>query len=306
MKDLVIIGGGPAGLAAGIYAMRSGLDAVLMERGAPGGAVLNTEKIENYPGFPGGIDGPQLMSRMEKHARDLGLPMETNEVHEITRDGGIFRLRTRTGEVETRTIILATGTGPRPLGVEGETRLRGRGVSYCAICDGAFFRDQVVAVVGGGDAAVEEAQFLTKFAAKVYLIHRRDSLRAAKGIQKGALENEKIEPLWSSVVTEIRGGNSVEEVVVKNLKTEEKTTLKVDGIFVYVGVKPNSYIVEGLVELDERGFIVTDNQMRTSVPGIFAAGDVRTTPLRQVVTAVADGAVAAIYAERYLAYGNRS
>lgn len=305
VKDLVIIGGGPAGLAAGIYGMRSGLDTLLLERGAPGGAVLNTEKIENYPGFPGGIGGPELVSRMAAHARDLDLTIDCNEVYEIIRDAdGGFILRSRKEEIRTRTVIIATGTGPRPLGVDGETRLRGRGVSYCAICDGAFFRDQVVAVVGGGDAAVEEAHFLTKFAAKVYLIHRRDALRAAKVVQDNALNNDKIEPVWNSVVTEIRGENGVEEVVVKNVKTDEGRALKVDGVFIYVGLKPNSYTVDGLVELDGRGFVVTDDRMRTSVPGIFAAGDVRTTCLRQVVTAVADGAVAAIQAEKYLSHGD--
>ncbi|MEW6726957.1 thioredoxin-disulfide reductase [Desulforudis sp. 1088] len=301
MYDVVIIGGGPAGLAAGIYAVRAGLDTVLFERGAPGGAVLNTEKIENYPGFPGGIGGPELVAQMEAHARQLGLRIETNEVYEIKPEGDTFKLRTKKGDVKTRTLIIATGTGPRPLNVDGETRLRGRGVSYCAVCDGAFFRDQVVAVVGGGDAAVEEAHFLTKFASKVYLIHRRDELRAAKSLQERTLGNAKIEPLWSSVVTEIKGENAVEAVTVKNLKTEETFDLKVDGVFVYVGIKPNSYIVEGLVELDKTGFIMTDEHMQTSVPGIYAAGDVRKKPLRQIVTAVADGAVAAIAAEKYLA-----
>ncbi|MGQ9497520.1 MAG: thioredoxin-disulfide reductase [Desulfotomaculales bacterium] len=302
-KEIVIIGGGPAGLAAGIYAVRASRDVVLYERGIPGGKVTETERIENYPGFPGGIGGPELMMRMEEHARGLGLKIESNEILEINREDGIFVLRSRMGDIRTKTVILATGTGPRPLGVEGESRLRGRGVSYCAVCDGAFFRDQEVAVVGGGDAAVEEAQFLTRFASKVYLIHRRGELRAARSIQEQALKNPRIEPIWHAVVEEIRGENAVEEVVIKDVRDGALRTLPVNGIFIYVGTSPNSYLVEKLVERDERGFIITDEEMRTSVPGLFAAGDIRKKPLRQIVTAVADGAIAAISADRYLARG---
>ncbi|KUK40955.1 MAG: Thioredoxin reductase [Clostridia bacterium 62_21] len=302
-KEIVIIGGGPAGLAAGIYAVRASRDVILYERGIPGGKVTETERIENYPGFPGGIGGPELMMRMEEHARGLGLKIESNEILEIDREDGIFVLRSRMGDIRTKTVILATGTGPRPLGVEGESRLRGRGVSYCAVCDGAFFRDQEVAVVGGGDAAVEEAQFLTRFASKVYLIHRRGELRAARSIQEQALKNPKIEPVWHSVVEEIRGEDAVEEVVLKDVRDGALRTLPVNGIFIYVGTSPNSYLVEKLVERDERGFVITDEEMRTSVPGLFAAGDIRKKPLRQIVTAVADGAIAAISADRYLARG---
>ncbi|MBU4533033.1 MAG: thioredoxin-disulfide reductase [Eubacteriales bacterium] len=300
MKDIVIIGAGPAGFTAGIYAVRSGMDALLLERRATGGQVLDTDWIENYPGFPGGINGAELMGRFEKHARDLGVSIESDEVHEIRREQDSFVLRTRKGEIKTKTVILATGTGPRPLGVEGEDRLRGKGVSYCAVCDGFFFRDQEVAVVGGGDAAVEEAHFLTRFCSKIYLIHRRDQLRAVGSLQRRALDNPKIEPLWDTVVTEIRGENSVEELILKNTKTGAPGNLKVGGVFIYVGLVANSYLYKGLVELDERGFVKTDVEMGTSVPGLFAAGDVRKTPLRQVVTAVADGAVAAITAEKYI------
>ncbi|MEW5762383.1 MAG: thioredoxin-disulfide reductase [Bacillota bacterium] len=302
-RDIVIIGGGPAGLAAGIYAVRAARDVVLLERGLPGGKVTETERIENYPGFPGGIGGPELMQRMEEHARGLGLPIENNEVVEITKDDEVFLLRSKTGEISARAVILATGTGPRPLGVEGEARLRGRGVSYCAVCDGAFFRGQEVAVVGGGDAAVEEAQFLTRFASKVYLIHRRGELRAARSIQEHALANPKIEPIWHSVVEEIRGENAVEEIVIKDVRDGALRTLPVSGVFVYVGISPNSYLVEKLVERDPRGFVLTDEEMRTSVPGLFAAGDIRKKTLRQIVTAVADGAIAAVSADRYLATG---
>jgi thioredoxin reductase (NADPH) len=243
------------------------------------------------------------MQRMEGHARGLGLPIENNEVVEITKDDEVFLLRSKTGEIRARAVILATGTGPRPLGVEGEARLRGRGVSYCAVCDGAFFRGQEVAVVGGGDAAVEEAQFLTRFASKVYLIHRRGELRAARSIQEHALANPKIEPIWHSVVEEIRGENAVEEIVIKDVRDGALRTLPVSGVFVYVGISPNSYLVEKLVERDPRGFVLTDEEMRTSVPGLFAAGDIRKKTLRQIVTAVADGAIAAVSADRYLATG---
>lgn len=302
MKDLVIIGGGPGGLTAGIYAVRSGLDVVLYERGALGGNVLNAEKVENYPGFPGGISGPDLIARMEEHARQVGLPIEFNDVHEITPENGCFRLRTREGEVSTRTVIIATGTGPRPLGVEGEERLRGRGVSYCAVCDGAFFRDQPVAVVGGGDAAVEEAHYLSRFASKVYLVHPRATIRRFRVERSRIEKNPKIEMIPNTEVTGIKGDKAVEGLVLKNRESGETRDLQVDGVFVYVGIKPNSYLVEKLVDLDDRGFIITDDRMRTSWPGIFAAGDVRRTPLRQIATAVADGATAAIWAEKQIAH----
>lgn len=300
MKDMVIIGGGPGGLTAGIYAVRSGLDVVLYERGAVGGSVLNAEKVDNYPGFPGGITGPELVRRMEEHARQVGLSIEYNEVHEITPDDGCFRLRTREGEVCTRTVVIATGTGPRPLGVEGEERLRGRGVSYCAVCDGAFFRDQPVAVVGGGDTAVEEAHYLSRFASKVYLVHPRESIRRSRVGARRIEENPKIETIPHSEVIGIKGDKTVEGLVVRNKQTRDTQELKVDGVFVYVGIRPNSYLVDKLVDLDDRGFIITDWRMRTSRPGIFAVGDVRRTPLRQIATAVGDGATAAIWAEKYL------
>lgn len=300
MKDMVIIGGGPGGLAAGIYAVRSGLDTVLYERSALGGSVLTAGKIENYPGFPGGISGPELVARMEEHARQVGLNIEFNEVHEITPDNGSLHLRTREGEVSTRTVVIATGTGPRPLGVEGEERLRGRGVSYCAVCDGAFFRDQSVAVVGGGDAAAEEANYLSRFASQVYLIHPRESIRRSRVGRRRIDENPKIKTIPNTEVTGIKGDKAVEALILKNRETGETNDLQVDGVFVYVGIRPNSYLVQKLVDLDDRGFIITDWRMRTSRAGIFAVGDVRRTPLRQIATAVGDGATAAIWAEKYL------
>ncbi|MBE0467231.1 MAG: thioredoxin-disulfide reductase [Candidatus Desulforudis sp.] len=300
MKDMVIIGGGPGGLAAGIYAVRSGLDTVLYERNALGGSVLTAGKIENYPGFPGGISGPELVARMEEHARQVGLNIEFNEVHEITPDNGSLHLRTREGEVSTRTVVIATGTGPRPLGVEGEERLRGRGVSYCAVCDGAFFRNQSVAVVGGGDAAAEEANYLSRFASQVYLIHPRESIRRSRVGRRRIDENPKIKTIPKTEVIGIKGDKAVEALILKNRETGETSDLQVDGVFVYVGIRPNSYLVQKLVDLDDRGFIITDWRMRTSRAGIFAVGDVRRTPLRQIATAVGDGATAAIWAEKYL------
>ncbi|WP_166485080.1 thioredoxin-disulfide reductase [Candidatus Desulforudis audaxviator] len=300
MKDLVIIGGGPGGLTCGIYAVRSGLDVVLYERSALGGSVLSAEKVENYPGFPGGISGPDLIARMEEHALQIGLPIEFTEVHEITPDNSHYRLRTRDGEVSTRVVVIATGTGPRPLGVQGEDRLRGRGVSYCAVCDGAFFRDQPVAVVGGGDAAVEEAHYLSRFASRVYLVHPRESIKRSRVGQRRIEENRKIETVPNTRVLAISGDRAVDGIVLENIQTGEKWNLKVDGVFVYVGIQPNSYLVEKLVDLDNRRFIITDSHMRTSRPGIYAVGDVRRTPLRQIATAVGDGAIAAIWAEKYI------
>jgi thioredoxin reductase (NADPH) len=297
---MIIIGGGPGGLTAGIYAVRSGLDVVLYERGALGGNVLIAEKVENYPGFPGEISGPELVTRMEEHARQVGLAIEFSGVHEITPDNGYFRLRTREGEVAARVLVIATGTGPRPLGVDGEERLRGRGVSYCAVCDGAFFRDQPVAVVGGGEMAVEEAHYLSRFASRVYLVHPRESIRRFRVGQRPTEENSKIEMIPNTEVVGIKGDKMVEGLALKSLQTGKTYDLQVDGVFVYVGIRPNSYLVEKLIDLDNRGFIITDERMRTSYSGIFAVGDVRRTPLRQIVTAVGDGAIAAIWTERYL------
>lgn len=303
MKDCVVIGAGPAGFTAGLYAVRSGLDTVVFEKGAPGGQVIGTDMIENYPGFPGGINGAELMGRFEEHARGLNVPLENEEVLEIRPENGAFVLRTGKGEVRTKTVILATGAGSRPLGVEGEERLRGRGVSVCAVCDGFFFLNQEVAVVGGGDAAVEEANYLTRFCSKVYLIHRRDELRAAKSLQPRVLDNPKVEVLWNTVVTEIRGEEAVEELALEDTKTGATRVLRVNGVFMYIGLVPHSGLYKELVEVDHCGFVKTDWEMRTSVPGLFAAGDVRVTPLRQVATAVADGAVAAVAAERHITGG---
>ncbi|MDD2443684.1 MAG: thioredoxin-disulfide reductase [Desulfotomaculaceae bacterium] len=299
-KELVIIGGGPAGLSAGIYASRAEVETVLLERGVPGGLVMSTHFIENYPGFGEGIGGPELMIEMEKQARRFGLETLSKSVDGIgVTEKGII-IKTNSGDINAGAVIIATGVSHQLLGVKGEAQFTGRGVSYCATCDGAFFRGKSVAVVGGGDAAVEEANFLTRFADKVYIIHRRDELRATKIVQKKAFENPKIDFVWSSVVEEIQGTDTVNTLIVKNVRSNERKPLSVEGAFIYVGNKPNSDLVKDIVNLDQNGFIITDENMMTSSKGIYAAGDVRQKFLRQVVTAVADGAIAAVAAGKYL------
>ncbi|MDD4238720.1 MAG: thioredoxin-disulfide reductase [Desulfotomaculaceae bacterium] len=300
MKDIVIIGGGPAGLAAGLYAARAALDTVLIEQGTLGGQAAGTERIENYPGFEEGIGGPELTRRMDVQARRFGLNVVNTNVQKLLRRENGFAVRFGEGEIITRAVILASGTQPGQLGVKGEAELHGLGVSFCATCDGAFFKGRTVAVVGGGDAAVEEAMFLTRFAEKVYVIHRRGELRATKILQERAKRNPRIEFIWHSVVSEILGAYFVEGLRVKNVQSGAEEEIKVDGVFLYVGTRPNAELVGGLVKLDAQGYVITDEKMATSCPGLFAAGDVRRKILRQVVTAVADGATAAVAAEKYL------
>ncbi len=301
--DVVIIGGGPAGLTAGLYASRSRLSALLIERGNMGGQASTTHLIENYPGFPGGISGPELGRKMEEQARHFGLEGEWGDVTALAVAGPVKEARLGSGRlVRGRAAIIATGAEPRKLGVPGEDRFRGFGVSYCATCDGAFYRDASVLVVGGGDAAVEEALFLTRYARQVTIVHRRDRLRAVKVIQERAMAHEKIRFRWDSVVEAINGGDRVETVTVRNIKTGESGEIPADGVFVYIGMLPNAAFVPPEVERDEQGYLRTDAEMRTSVEGVFAAGDVRSKALRQVATAVGDGAVAAMAAERYLSH----
>ncbi|GAV22999.1 thioredoxin-disulfide reductase [Carboxydothermus pertinax] len=298
-RELVIIGGGPAGLAAAIYGARAALNPLILERGVPGGQAATTEWIENYPGFEDGIGGFELMVHMQRQAEKFGAEFKNADVMSIKKENGIFNLATTIGDINAKTIIVATGAEPKELNVPGEKEFRGRGVSYCATCDGNFFRGKTVAVVGGGDSALEEAIYLTKLVEKVYLIHRREGFRAAKVIQERAKANPKIEFVLNTVVEEIAGERKVEKVVVKNVKTGEKSEIPIDGVFIYVGLKPNTAFLEGLLEL-ENGYIKTDDKMATAIPGLFAAGDVRVKDLRQVVTAVADGAQAAVSAEKYL------
>ena len=298
--DVLILGGGPAGLAAAIYAARGAAKTAVVDISMFGGQPSNYLELENYPGFSH-IGGYELMEKFEEHADMFNIekfPMQ--EIQKIELLGGEKIVETLDSVFYAKTIILATGAQAKKLGVKGELEFAGRGVSYCAVCDGAFYRDKVVAVVGGGNAAVEEGIYLTKFAQKVYIVHRRDTLRADKIIQERAFKNEKIEFVFDSVPVEIQGSESVQGFLIKNVKTDELKTLSVDGVFPYIGFEPNVSLLNGQLKQDEGGFIVTDNKMQTSVPGVYAVGDVRTTPLRQVITAASDGAVAGCFASKYL------
>ncbi len=298
---LTIIGAGPAGLAAALYGGRAGLEPLLVEKLSPGGQVLVTDWVENYPGFPDGISGYELMEKFAAHARRFGMKELNGEVESIFPGEEGIELKLVDGEsILSRAVIVATGAGPNLLGVPGEKEFTGKGVSYCATCDGPFFRGKVVAVVGGGDSAVQEAAFLTKFAEKVYLIHRRDRLRAIKILQDKALSNPKIEPIWNTVVERIQGSQFVEGVSLYNRREDRRWDLPVDGVFIFVGIHPHTDFLADVVELDEQGFIVTDQWMRTGRPGIYAAGDCRSKPLRQIVTAAAEGATAAYAVEHDL------
>ncbi|MCL4425415.1 MAG: thioredoxin-disulfide reductase [Firmicutes bacterium] len=298
--DVIIVGGGPAGLTAALYAGRSLLSTLLLEKMLPGGQAATTDRIENYPGFPGGISGADLMQRMEEQAREFGVEIGSGEVTRLEVDNGIFKLYTDEGISLGRTVILASGARERKLGVPGEEEYRGRGVSYCATCDGAFYKGKQVVVVGGGDSAVEEGLYLTRFAGKVTLIHRRDQLRAVKTAQERAFANPKMAFVWDTVVEEIMGTRMVENLRLKNVKTGQISELAADGVFIYAGMEPNSEFLQGLVEMDSSGYVISDENMATSLPGVFAAGDLRKKSLRQVSTAVGDGATAAMAAERYL------
>jgi thioredoxin reductase (NADPH) len=300
MYDLAIIGAGPAGLSAAIYGARARLSTVIIEKMYPGGQAAITDIIENYPGFTEGIGGAELTEAMKKQAERFGAQFLNGEVEKIEKQNEKFLLHLKNETVEAKTVILAMGAQARKLGVKGEKEFTGKGVSYCATCDGAFYTDRAVMVVGGGDTAIEEALFLTHFARSVTVVHRRNELRATKILQERAFKNEKIKFIWDSVVEEIKGADAVQEVVVKNLKTGETTSIPVDGVFVAIGWDPNTAIVKDMVKLNEKGYIITDENMATGVPGLFAAGDIREKSLRQVVTAVADGAVAAVSAEKYL------
>ena len=299
--DLVIIGGGPAGLTAGIYASRARLNVLLLEKVAPGGQVLVSDWIENYPGFPSGSSGFDLVNKMIEQAKQFGLVIESGQVLSLDVSEAVKKVELNEKTITTLSIIIATGASPRKLGVPGEDMFIGKGVSFCATCDGPFFKDSVVAAVGGGDTAVQESIYLTKFAKKVYLIHRRDELRATKILQERVMANDKIEVLWDTVLTGIGGGlTNVEKVNVKNLKTDEEKEISVAGCFIWVGTFPNTSFLKDSVKVDKYGFIIVNQNMETSAPGVFAAGDVRNTPLRQIVTAVGDAAIAAVSAEHYI------
>lgn len=298
--DVVILGGGPAGFSAGIYTARGNVSTAILDVSMLGGQPSNYLELENYPAFMK-IGGFELMEKFEEHADMFGVqkfPMQEIEFIDLVSSPKIIRAK----EVEFRakSVIIATGAKPMKLGVKGEEEFTGRGVSYCAVCDGAFYKDKVVAIVGGGNSAVEEAIYLTKFASKVYIIHRRDELRADKIIQDRAAKNEKIEFVLNSVVCEIQGQDLVNNLILKNTKTDEMFNLAVDGVFPYIGITPNIENISGQITQDKAGFIITDETMKTSIDGVFAIGDVRNTPLRQVITAASDGAIAGVYAVKYI------
>lgn len=301
LYDVIIIGGGPAGLTAGLYSSRARMKSLLIEQALSGGQIIITEWIENYPGFDEGISGTDLAQRMEKQAVKFGLEKVLGTVIDISLEGDIKRITLEDGAVyETRTIILATGAHPKALNIPGEKELRGRGVSYCATCDGAFFKDEDVAVIGGGDSALEEAVFLARFARTVYIIHRRSEFRAVKITQERASLNPKLKFIFNSVAEKIEGEKSVTALHIKDIETGKKSVLDVSGVFIYVGYTPNTGFLKGLAALDEENYVIADCEMTTSVPGVFAAGDVRTKSLKQIATAVGDGAVAAVAAEKYI------
>ena len=298
--DVVIIGSGPAGMAAGIYAKRAGLGVVILEKtGISGGQVLSTYEVDNYPGLPMS-NGFDLSEKFREHAEHLGVEIKAVTVERIEDRGDTKVLYTGDETYETRTVILATGADHAKLGVPGEEELTGMGVSYCATCDGAFFRGRTVAVVGGGDVAVEDAIFLARGCEKVYLIHRRDELRAAKILQDALMKLPNVEILWNCELKEIQGEDQVENLLVYNNKTQQTEPLSVAGVFIAVGNVPNTVLAKGLVAMDEKGYIIADETCETSVPGVFAAGDVRTKQLRQIITAAADGANAVTSVERFM------
>ncbi|MCF8091365.1 MAG: thioredoxin-disulfide reductase [Desulfotignum sp.] len=297
--DLVIIGAGPAGLTAGIYAARARMNVLLLEKAVPGGQIIVTDWIENYPGFPEGISGFDLAEKMKVQAEALGLKIDTSEVISLNLDKDVKEVVLREKTIKAKSLIIASGASPKKLGI-GEDKYMGKGISFCATCDAPFFKDKTVVAIGGGDTAVQEAVYLTKFAKKVYLVHRRDELRAAKILQERAFANDKIEMVWDTVATGVDGFFGIEGVRVKNVKTGEEKTIKADGCFIWVGILPNTEFLGTKLDTDEYGFILADARMETSIPGVFAAGDVRNTPLRQVSTAVGDGAIAALSAEHYI------
>jgi len=303
--DIVIIGAGPAGLAAGLYAGRARMSTLIIEKEKDGGQIVQTAEIENYPGGLLEDSGPSLVARFSAQAEKFGCEKVLDTVQEVELDGPVKKIVCNKETYEAKAVIIASGASPSHIGCPGEAEFTGKGVSYCATCDAAFFEDFEVYVVGGGDAAVEEAMYLTKFARKVTIIHRRDELRAAKSIQEKAFKNEKLAFMWNSVIKEIRGEGLVNSMIVENTKTGEQTEIVADeedgifGIFVFIGFKPATAVFEGKVNM-EKGYIVTDQEMRTNLPGVYAAGDCRVKDLRQVITAASDGAIAAWQAARYI------
>lgn len=304
--DVIVLGAGPAGLAAGLYAGRSRLSTLIIEKGQDGGQIAITDEIENYPGqIVEGESGRSLIARMTEQAKKFGAERCSDVIKSVELNGDVKKLVGAKGEYEAKCVIIATGAFPKPIGCENEGKFTGKGISFCATCDASFFEDFEVYVVGGGDSAVEEAMYLTKFARKVTIIHRRNELRAAKSIQEKAFKNPKLHFMWDTVVTRVDGDELLSSMTVKNVKTGELTTINADeddglfGLFGFIGYNPNSQLFEGMLDM-ENGYIKTDENMHTNIPGVFAAGDIRVKSLRQVVTAAADGAIAAMQAEHYI------
>jgi len=299
--DVIIIGGGPAGLTAGLYTSRANLNSLLIEKGAVGGLISTAELVENYPGFPDGIGGFELTELMHRQATKYGLKTTIAEVITIEPQEKQLMVKTTESDYTARALIIASGSDRQKLGIPGEEEFRGKGIAYCATCDAAFFRDVSVVVVGGGNAAITEAFHLTKFASKVTIIHRRNQLRASAVLQEKAFSEPKIGFIWDSVVEEIEGEDTVKRIRLHNVKTDEKSTMEVAGVFVAVGLKPNTEYLKGILKLDAGGYIIANDKMETNAPGIFAAGDVRHNSARQAITAAGDGATTAFYAEKFLA-----
>lgn len=303
--DVIIIGAGPAGLAAGLYASRARLNTLIIEKEKAGGQIVTTDEVANYPGSVENATGPSLVKRMVDQAEEFGATKILDTIQEVNLKDKVKVLKGEKGEYQAKSVIIATGAVPRPIGCPGEKELTGRGVSYCATCDAAFFEDLEVYVMGGGDTAVEEAMYLTKFARKVTIIHRRDELRAAKSIQEKAFKNDKIDFIWDSAISELKGDGILESITIKNLKTGEEKEIFADeddgtfGVFPFIGYLPATKLFDGIIDI-ENGYIKTDENMKTNIEGVFAAGDVRVKSLRQVVTATADGAIAAVQAEKYI------
>ncbi len=301
LYDCIIVGGGPAGLTAGLYCARAKLNTILFEKGTLGGQIAITDLVENYPGFPEGISGKELTKKFKEQAERFGLRILRKEVSKIERVGKEIFLHLRTGElVRSKTVILTVGSNPRRLGVPGEEEFLNRGVSYCATCDGALFEGVPIAVIGGGDSATQESLFLTRFASKVYLVHRRDQLRAQKHLQEKVFSNPKITFVPNKVVEEIKGGDFVEKILLRDARDNSLSELPVEGVFIFIGLEPNTGFLKGSLELDDKEYITTDERMRTSMEGVFAAGDCRSGATGQVAVAVGEGCIAAIEAERYI------
>ena len=298
--DVVIIGAGPSGYTAGIYCSRAGYDTLILSGILPGGQLVNTTEVENYPGFENGIMGPDLMIDMRKQSQRMGTTIIDDEVVNVDFRHKPFKVLTASEEYEGRAVIIATGANPRKMGLEGEQTFAGKGVSYCATCDGPFFRNMELVVVGGGDSAIEEATFLTKFATTVHLVHRREELRASKVMQERALNNEKIKFHWNSAVTDIKGDQKMQQAVLKNLKTNEESTIDVGGLFVAIGHEPNTKLFKNQIDLDDKGYVALKDKTHTNVEGVFAAGDVHDRNYRQAITAAAFGCMAAIDVDKYL------